>query len=136
MDDAMIAATALRPNEEEGPDEHGSWVPAWLRIGHRNPWIRGAGDPPFTADSFREVRTVNELEEYLGFGNWATGSAFYLGDLAFINQVNGGGEWLVIRRGIPFESLTYPNQSGPDGFRRFVERVQTATDDQLRNLEY
>lgn len=131
MDDAMIAATAQRPGEVDGPDDDGSWVPAWLRIGRANPWISEAYDPPFTELSFREVASVDELATILP-GNWSLGSAFYLGDLCFIQQVNGGDEWLVIRRGIPFESITSKRIDLHD----FVARVQKASDDELRSLDY
>lgn len=131
MDDVLIAASAKRPEEKNGPDEAGSWIPAWLEIGQENPWISGAVDPPFNERSFREVHTVDELSLHLP-GNWSLGSAFYLGNLCFIQQVNGGDEWLVIRGGIPFESITSKRVNLHD----FVARVQEATDDELRSLNY
>jgi hypothetical protein len=37
------------------------------------------------------------LEECLGYTDWPFGTAFYYRDLRFINQVDGGDEWLTIK---------------------------------------
>ncbi len=78
----------------------------WYQLGVENPWITEANDPPFTRDSFIGCFSIEELEGQLGFGNWTIGTAFYYHDLCFINQVDGGDEWLTIRHGIAFESIT------------------------------
>jgi hypothetical protein len=115
-----------------------NWIPVWLRIGRENPWIAEAWDPPFSERSFHECKTVDELIEKLDHGNWCLGQAFYLGDVCFINQVNGGDEWLVIKQDCAFESFTtrplihdplYP-------FKRLIEDIQKATLEQCRNHEY
>ena len=72
----------------------GESVLRWLEIGLRNPWIREACDPPFTRKSFHRCATREELRERIWHGNWCLGQAFYLGDLCFIQQVDGGDEWL------------------------------------------
>jgi len=107
----------------------------WLKIGNRNPWIREADDPKFTKRSFKECKDLDELIKELEHGNWATGQAFYLDDLCFIQQVNGGDEWLVIKDTFGFESITY-SAMGEEEFREWYKRVKQATDKELKNLEY
>ena len=131
MDDALIALVGI--DYGTPPDE---LMAAWLHIGKRNPWIRGAYDPPFTRDSFYACSSVEELQERLHHGNWCLGQAFTLGNLAFINQVEGGDEWLVIRGRIPFESLTSCRIIECGEFPALVERFQRATDAQLKSLDY
>jgi hypothetical protein len=115
-----------------------NWIPVWLTIGRENPWVVEAEDPPFNERSFHECKTVDELIEKFDHGNWCLGQAFYLGDTCFINQVDGGDEWLVIKQDCAFESFTarlmvhdslYP-------FKRLIEDIQNATLDQCRKLEY
>ena len=112
------------------------WIETWYRIGRRNPWIREACDPPFTRRSFAECKTLDELRERIGGHCWCTGTAFYLGDLCFINQVEGGSEWLVIRRDVSFESISADLMIEHGTFDGFVRRAQAATDEQLINLTY
>jgi hypothetical protein len=112
------------------------WLLAWLNIGNRNPWIREADDPPFNEESFCECATIEGLKERLLVGNWCLGQAFYLGRLCFINQVDGGDEWLTIRDDLPFESLTAVLMIQDGSFDRFLADVNAATDEQLRSLTY
>ncbi|SRR6266498_339020 len=115
-----------------------NWIPVWLRIGKENPWIVEAEDPPFNERSFYECKAVDELIEKFDHGNWCLGQAFYFGEICFINQVNGGDEWLVIKQDCAFESFTtrlmihdrlYP-------FRRLIEDIEKATLEQCDRLEY
>lgn len=116
-------------------------VAAWLEIGHRNPWICQAYDPPFTVLSFYFCQGVHELVEQLLHGNWCLGQAFALGEVCFINQVNGGGEWLTIKGHTAFESITAPLPGKPPAAAKerlsaTVERIQRATEEQCRELRY
>src|SRR5947207_1962501 len=82
-----------------------AWSPAnpietWLALGLGNRWIRWAWDPPFTRRSFTRCSDAAELKARLEHGNWCLGSAFYLGDLCFIEQAGGAGEWLVIKENV------------------------------------
>jgi hypothetical protein len=108
----------------------------WYQLGQSNPWIKTADDPPFTPDSFVGCYSTGELAERLGHGNWCIGTAFYYRDLCFINQVEGGDEWLTIRHGIAFESMTL-NPSIEDGtFESLVRRLLIATKEQCEQLKY
>ena len=111
-------------------------IEEWVRIGQRNPWIKGAYDPSFDKESFYECKDLEELTEKFLHGNWCLGAAFYLGNLCFINQVNAGDEWLTIRNGIPFESITMGPTIRAGGLPRLIERFKVATDEQLKSLNY
>jgi hypothetical protein len=108
----------------------------WYKLGIANPWIKTADDPPFTRNSFVGCYSVDELAEWISGTVWAIGTAFYYRDLCFIQQVEGGDEWLTIRHGIAFESMTL-NPSIEDGsFASLVRRLLTASTEQCQRLEY
>jgi hypothetical protein len=108
----------------------------WYQLGVGNPWIREANDPPFTRNSFIGCFSVKELEDQLGFGNWSLGTAFYYRDLCFINQINGGDEWLTIRHGVAFESITVQSYIEDGEFASLITRLLTASKEQCQRLEY
>lgn len=113
----------------------------WVAIGRRNPWIAEAVDPPFTVLSFHFCRDVRELAERLLHGNWCLGQAFALGEICFVNQVDGGDEWLTIKGRTPFESITMQtfNESREEAEQRLyrtIQRIQQATEEQCRKLDY
>mgnify|MGYP001074499509 CR=1 FL=1 len=111
-------------------------VAIWLRLGKSNPWIRRAWDPPFDASMFQACATRADLEERIRHGNWCLGQAFYLGDLCFIQQADGGDEWLTIRRDLAFESASLGRMLETDTFHAFLDSITAATDEQLRTLTY
>ena len=111
-------------------------IEEWVKIGHRNSWIKCAYDPAFDKDSFYECRALEELTEKFLHGNWCLGAAFYLGNLCFINQVNAGDEWLTIRNNIPFESITMGSTIRKGELPQLIERFKVATDEQLKSLDY
>lgn len=99
----------------------------WYRLGAENPWISSADDPPFTRNSFTGCYSVEELADRIGHGNWSLGTAFYYRDLCFINQVDGGDEWLTIRHGIAFESITFARIIEDGEFASLVQRLLAAS---------
>ena len=103
---------------------------AWFQIGRENPWIHEAYDPPFLIDGFVGCYSIEELEERIGHGNWSLGTSFYYRDLCFINQINGGDEWLTIRHGIAFESITFGPIIERGDFASLVRRLLTASKEQ------
>lgn len=113
-------------------------IPAWLKLGRANPWIKCADDPRFAERSFYECDTLGELREWLDHGNWSLGQAFSYHDLCFINQVDGGDEWLTIRHGIAFESISARLiiERDPAEWDALVERLLAATPEQCRTLTY
>lgn len=107
----------------------------WVRIGKKNPWIREAYDPRFDSTQVHEKKTVQELYDHFQHGNWCLGDAPYYHDICFINQVDGGSEYLTIKGNVPFESLSADHYT-LEKLQDFIDRVEKATDNQLRKLEY
>ena len=120
-------------------------VEKWLSIAQQNVWIRqrGSGDandmcafePPLTEHDFYQCHSIQELYNLLTQGNWILGQPFYFRNLCFINQINAGDEWLVIRDGLAFESLTAGAMQYEE-FKDWIDCVFNATEEQLRELEY
>ncbi|MFC5402339.1 hypothetical protein [Cohnella soli] len=97
----------------------------WLLEGYRNPWIRGASDPEFDRTSFCFIDTVVELLEKFRHGNWSLGNAFVYKNLVFINQVNGGDEWMAIKDWCPFDSITFRAvlRHGDENGRKYIRKL-------------
>lgn len=130
----------------------GRWGMTWLKIGKSNRWIKEAYDPAFSLESFHVCTGRAELFSKFD-ENWCLGQAWVLGELAFINQVEGGDEYLVIRRGLKFESLSARHvlrgSATSNGFatrgrtahgeaelNAWLDDVLAATDEELRSLNY
>jgi len=112
-----------------------------LILGRQNPWIRAAWDPPFDELSFHICENVDELAELILRGNWCLGHAFVLGDIGFVNQIDGGDEWLTIKGATSFESITMKTSSETmeQATKRLCEtvaRIQQASEKQCKKLEY
>ncbi len=91
---------------------------------------------------FREVKSVEELREVFLEGNWAIRSGVIFGDLAFVQQVNGGDEWLTMKqeegRYKVFESVSFQvvlSNRGEQGFSEYLNKLQTETVDQYWGRE-
>lgn len=89
-----------------------------------------AFEDPLTPKDFCECKTVEELYSQLTQGNCILGQPFYFKNLCFINQVNAGDEWLVIRDCVPFESLTASAMEYEE-FKDWIECVFKASEEQL-----
>ncbi|MEC0276849.1 hypothetical protein [Peribacillus frigoritolerans] len=115
-----------------------SLLKTWYEIGLKNYWIAGAWDPKFTIDSFAECKTLGYLLKMLKHGNWSLGSAFYYRNLCFINQVNGGDEWLIIKDDVDFESYSCGRvlESNPFKLVKDIYRYLTAPTDKLKDYEF
>ncbi|MBH8599089.1 MULTISPECIES: hypothetical protein [unclassified Thermoactinomyces] len=111
------------------------WKKVWYQIGMNNPWISEAYDPEFSVDMLAECKDQEDLWENLSHGNWCLGQGFYLGEICFINQINGGDEWLVIKQNLPFESFTVGTM-GKEKFLHNLKCIEKATLEQCRRLEY
>jgi hypothetical protein len=120
-------------------------VEKWISIAQQNPWIRmrGSGDandicafePALTQQDFYECLSIEELYDLLTQGNWILGQPFYFQNLCLVNQINAGDEWLVIRDGLAFESLTAGAMEYEE-FKDWIACVFIATEEQLHTLEY
>ena len=81
----------------------------------------------------KEVDCVEELLDVFEHGNWSVRTGFVLGDLAFIEQVSGGNEWLALKldggEWKSFDSISFYHMLEKDGYdhcREFIERLQEA----------
>jgi len=122
------------------PEQRGL-LSAWVDIGRRNPWISNAFDPPFSELMIEFCADTRALVERILEGNWCVGQGFALGDLCFLNQVDGGGEWLTIKGDLAFESITMPCHSAGEGVQegeafKMIHALQVATLEQCRRLEW
>jgi len=120
-------------------------IEKWLSIAQQNAWIRQRGsqdandtcafEEPLSEHDFFQCGTIEELYNFLSRGNWMLGQPFYYQNLCFINQINAGDEWLVIRDGLAFESLT-AEAMGFEEFKDWIKCITKATEEDLRNLTY
>lgn len=95
----------------------------YIKAVQQNTWLK-IGGVAFQEDPFMEqdygyeltyCSNVEDLLKKIGRGNWAIRQAFGYGSLVFANQVNGGDEWLAIKKfksgkiklfdSIPFENM-------------------------------
>jgi hypothetical protein len=79
----------------------------WAAIGLANGWINEACDPAFSKLMLKKCENLEQLEYFFRQGNWCLGQGFYYRNLCFINQLNGGDEWLTIKDDYDFESVTF-----------------------------
>ena len=77
-------------------EEHDSLVEkcqenGWLKRGgfdwQDDPWLE---EYPY---DFSRAPTIKDLADFFSSGNWAIRQGVLFGDLAFIQQINGGDEW-------------------------------------------
>jgi hypothetical protein len=85
-------------------------------------------------DQLVESEGYDTLEARFAHGNWSLGNAFYLGNLCFIQQVDGGDEWLGIKENVAFESASCAAMIAAGTFRDFLSDVQGATLEQCASL--
>lgn len=114
-----------------------------------NPWLKTFGgsfaeDPFMELDyrfSFETVGSLSELKQLLARGNYAIRQGFVYQNLAFVNQVNGGDEWHVLKEFedgeiLGFESISFKLVIERGGFEELIERLLRATKEQCRTLSY
>lgn len=124
------------PEMNTYPPDTKELIRKWIHIGKGNPWIRYACDPPFNENSFCECSSIDELEEKISYGNCCLGAAFFYKNLCFINQVDGGDEWLTLKDDFAFESFTFSGIIRDGRFKGIIERLLAATKEQCIKLEY
>lgn len=104
----------------ESPEEKAFRVRAY-EIGMKNGWCNGRyamedGNPIVENDrlnmnSFTVIESEEALKAFFAYGNWCLGQAVIFKDLCFIQQVNGGDEWLAIKNfddgTLAFESMSW-----------------------------
>ncbi|MEZ2334709.1 hypothetical protein AB6735_03705 [Mucilaginibacter sp. RCC_168] len=111
-------------------------IETWEAIGLVNPWIAEANDPPFSKHMLVRVNTLQQLELIFQYGNCCLGQGYYFKNLCFINQINGGDEWLTIKNDYAFESITFERIINDGEFEAYLKRLLDATKEQCINLQY
>ena len=94
-------------------------------------------DYPF---SFKQISSASDLKDYFEGGNMGIRCGVLYEDLAFVQQVNGGDEWLTFKKedGIykDFESVSFElilKNDGDDGFYEYLDSLLSNTIDQYFN---
>lgn len=111
-------------------------IDTWLEIGSRNAWIVTACDPAFSHKSFYECKNIEDLQKQFSGGNWCLGQAFYYKNICFINQIDGGDEWLTIKDDLAFESITMKYYLDITVLSNLIDRILKATKEDCRRLRY
>ena len=80
------------------------------------------------------IRAVDSVDELIGqfrHGNWSVRTGFVLGDLAFVEQISGGNEWLALKKDAgewkSFDSISFYTmleQGGADSCAAYIRRLQ------------
>lgn len=107
----------------------------WEEIGFKNIWIREAYDPAFSRDMLEKCDSLTELHNYLKGPGWCLGQGFYYKNLCFINQIDGGDEWLTIKDDYAFESISF-GSIREGRFYDLIEKLQNANAIACKNLTY
>lgn len=119
-----------------------------VKVCQKNPWLKNGGipfedDPWLEMDSpfsFWQTGSINALRAYFDHGNWSIRNGVLFHDLAFVNQVNGGDEWWTLKRfdgkWLPFESVTFSGIIHRNEFRDFIRRLEAASFEQCKSLNY
>ncbi|HEY8661252.1 MAG TPA: hypothetical protein VIL78_19620 [Hanamia sp.] len=108
----------------------------WQEIGEKNRWIREAYDPAFSRAMLEKCESLTQLHDRLKHIGWCLGQGFYYRNLCFINQRDGGDEWLTIKDDYAFESITFEDIIGHGHFYDFLEKLLQADKIACKTLNY
>ncbi len=113
-----------------------------------NIWLMHGGvmfeDDPWAEDdydySFPIAEDIPQMEAFFAHGNWAIRQGVVYGNLAFINQVNGGDEWWTLKKfdsgWLAFESMTMRLIIRDGEFSDTIGKLMRATYEQCETLTY
>ena len=126
------------------------FINACYKIGMQNPWCSGRADfedgnflseeDRLNRNSFTVFTDAGKLKDAFKRGNRCLGEAFVYRDLCFMNQVNGGDEWLTMKGFgddvLVFESISWIPIIDDGEFDDLLKRLERATKKQCQELEY
>lgn len=114
-----------------------------------NDWLKRGGAPwqddPYMEEypySFDRCFTMQDLQDFFRQGNWPIREGVVYGDLAFIQQVNGGDEWWTLKKDETgtwhdFESINFQRIAGDiSELTRYVAGMRLATAEECLQLDY
>lgn len=91
-------------------------------------------------NSFIFVEDLLELEEFFRRGNWCLGQAVIFQELCFIQQIDGGDEWLTMKlfgnEVVVFESISFQPFIRHGEFDELLSQLQKASKEQCELLTY
>lgn len=117
-------------------------------ICQKNGWLKRGGypwqDDPYLEEypyEFDRCFSMEDLSDFFKTGNWAIRQGVVYGDLAFIQQVDGGDEWWTLKQDgetwVPFESLSFKRIAGDiSELTRYVAGMRLATVEECKHLDY
>lgn len=117
-------------------------------ICQKNGWLKRGGypwqDDPYLEEhpyEFDRCFSLEDLSDFFKAGNWAIRQGVVYGDLAFIQQVDGGDEWWTLKQDgkswVPFESFSFKRIAGDiSELTRYVAGMRLATVDECKHLHY
>lgn len=114
-----------------------------------NGWLKRGGypwqDDPYLEEypySFDRCFSMEDLRDFFRQGNWAIREGVVYGDLAFIQQVDGGDEWWTLKKDESgnwhdFESISFKRIAGDiSELTRYVAGMRIATVEECKRLDY
>lgn len=115
----------------------------------KNGWLKRGGydwqDDPFLEEypyEFDRCFSMEDLRDFFRQGNWAIRQGVVYGDLAFIQQVNGGDEWWTLKKDEAgnwhdFESISFKRiASDISELTRYIAGMRLATVEECKHLDY
>ena len=117
-------------------------------ICQKNKWVKRGGiawqeDPSMEEYPYEFDRcfSMDDLSDFFNAGNWAIRQGVIYGDLAFIQQVNGGDEWWALKQDgdtwVPFENVAFQEiAEDRSELVRHIAGMRIATPEECQRLEY
>lgn len=114
----------------------------------KNKWVKRGGvtwqEDPYMEEypyEFDRCFSMDDLSDFFRAGNWAIRQGVIYGDLAFIQQVNGGDEWWTLKQDgdtwVPFENLALQEiAEDRSELVRTIAGMRLATPEECQRLEY
>jgi hypothetical protein len=134
----LAEAARLAPHSKR-TGKPGSWIPTWIKLGKTSPHIRLASDPPFNTRSFHECKDDGELLDKLAQDTWPAGQVLYRDDLCFIQEVDGGDEWLAIKQDKPIRTVLFGwiiKDRGRQAAQNVLDQLRAVRVDRSREVSY
>ena len=81
-------------------------------------------------NSFIVIEKQEQLKKFFEHSNWCLGQAVIFRNLCFIQQVNGGDEWLTIKKfkneTKDFESISFERiiNENPKEFEKYIKKLE------------
>ena len=119
------------------------------KLGMMNGWCSGryamedgdyiAEEDRLNENSYTIISKLDDLYKFFKHGNWCLGNSVIHKNLCFIQQIDGGDEWLTIKNfpgeAIAFESMSFDTVDYPE-FENIIGHLLKATKDECVHLDW